>query len=294
VCAGNAVLLRGGTEIAGTNAVLGELFAEALRAAGLPAGMVRVLRDLDRAGLRALLRRDDAIDVLIPRGSPSLLDSCRAGSRIPMIAGGGGVNHQYVHSAADPDLAVDLVLDGALPEPEGCTALEAVLLDAAVAERFCRRLARRAGDPEVKALTLRVPPELAAGWFGALAIEPLAPVDLGREFLEPTIAVVPVSTMDEAIAHIHRYGSGHTESIVTGDAATADEFCRRVDAAAVVVNGSVRLHDGPTLGLGPEIAISTGRLHARGPVTLSDLMSHTWRIDGNNALRFRTDRKEPA
>jgi glutamate-5-semialdehyde dehydrogenase len=290
VCAGNAVLLRGGSEIAGTNAVLGELFAGALAEAGLPANLVQVLHDVDRAGLRDLLRRDDVIDVLLPRGSPSLLDSCRAISRIPMIVGGGGVNHQYVHAAADLELATRLVLDATLPEPEGCTALETLLLDDEIAEPFCRILGRHADEPDVKALTLRMDTDLIArlpvDTLGAIAVEPLAATDLGREFLEPTIALAPVSGPRAAVEHIERYGSRHTEGIVTRDRAVADEFCHAVDAAAVVVNGSVRLHDGPTLGLGSEIAISTGRLHARGPVTIADLMSHGWRVEGNGALRF--------
>ncbi len=291
VCAGNAVLLRGGTEIAATNKVLGDVFAEALSLAGLPAGMVQVLHDVDRAGLRELMRRDDAVDVLIPRGSPSLIDFCRRASPIPMIVGGGGVNHLYVHCAADAEMAVRLVLDGKLPEPEACTALETVLLDHAVADGFLEMLAKHATEPDVRPLVLRVcadlldrlPDDLTA----RIRCEPMADSDRGREFLDQTLAVGSVSGLDEAVAYIARYGSRHTEGIVTEDAGAADEFCRRVDAAAVVVNGSVRLHDGPTMGLGTEIAISTGRLHVRGPVTLETLMTYSWRIEGNGAVRFR-------
>jgi glutamate-5-semialdehyde dehydrogenase len=309
VCAGNAVLLRGGSEIVETNAALAAVIEDALAEAELPAGLAQVLVDLDRAGLRELLRRDDAVDVLLPRGSPSLVDSCRAISRIPMIVGGGGVNHQYVHADADLDLAVRLVLDGKLPEPEGCTALEAVLLDQPVVEPFCRLLPRLVGSaPAVPGsggvLELRAGPEAAAALAGpsaelngdrpAVRVRPLAPADLGREFLGPTLAVLAVDGLAGAVGHIDRYGSRHTESIVTQDPAVADEFCRLVDAAAVVVNGSVRLHDGPTLGLGSEMAISTGRLHVRGPVTVADLMSHSWRVDGNGAVRFGTQAGVPA
>jgi glutamate-5-semialdehyde dehydrogenase len=291
VCAGNSVLLRGGTEIAATNSVLGDVLSDALSAAGLPAGMVQVLHDLDRTRLRELLRRDDKIDVLIPRGSPSLVDSCRSLSRIPMIVGGGGVNHLYVHAAADLDLAVRLVLDGKLPEPEGCTALEAVLLDDVIARRFLRLLASRAAEPDVRALVLRASADIMALLPGELTaqirVEPLTTADFGREFLDPTLAIGSVAGLGAAIAHITNYGTQHTEGIVTQDRLTADEFCRRIDAAALVVNGSVRLHDGPTLGLGTEVAISTGRLHVRGPVTLSALMTHSWRVEGNGAVRFR-------
>ncbi len=292
VCAGNAVLLRGGSEIALTNQALGDVFTAALAAAGLPTGLVQVLHDLDRAGLRELMRRDDAIDVLIPRGSPSLVQSCRNISRIPMIVGGGGVNHLYVESSADMDLAVRLILDGKLPEPEGCTALEAVLVDRDVAPHFFEVLAKRVAEPGVTQLSLRVdadltgelPAELPAG----LRIEPLADSDYGREFLDTILAVMPTRGPDEAIAHIARWGTGHTETIVTGSPKVAQEFCERVDAAAVIVNGSPRLHDGPSMGIGDEIAISTGRLQVRGPVTLDALMTSSWRIDGNGAVRFRS------
>jgi glutamate-5-semialdehyde dehydrogenase len=351
VCAGNAVMLRGGAEIASTNRALAEVMPGALARAGLPEGMVQVLHDVDRPALRELLRRDDAIDVLIPRGSPSLLASCRALSRIPMITGGGGVNHMYVHSAADLDLAVRLLLDGKLPEPEGCTALEAVVLDAAIAGTFLERLTAglaaevctpqtgacepgtsetgsqpggsqpggsqaggsqaggsqaggsqaggsqaggsqaggsQAGAPLVLRVSADLLPRLPPALAGQVTVEPLTAADLGREFMCPVLAITCVPGPGEAIAHVNTYGTGHTEGIVTQDEQVADEFCRRVDAAAVVVNGSVRLHDGPALGLGTEIAISTGRLHVRGPVTLRALMTYGWRVDGNGASRFRS------
>src|SRR3989440_200258 len=203
VCSGNAAILRGSTEIAATNAVLGDVLAKALTDSELPEGMVQVLGDTDRNQFRQLLRRDDAIDLLIPRGSPSLVDYCRGATQIPVLVGGGGVNHLYVHDSADLVLAVRVV--------EG---------------------------------------------------------------------------VDEAIAHVRRHGSGHTEGIVSESAEAIERFCRQVDAAAVIVNGSLRLHDGPTMGLGAELAISTGRLHVRGPVTLSALVTHTWLIEGNGAVRF--------
>lgn len=292
-CVGNAILLRGGAEIARTNAALADVIAVALIMAGLPPGLVQVLPDLDRSALRELLRRDDAIDVLIPRGSPSLLDACRSLSRIPMIVGGGGVNHMYVHAAADLPLAVRLLLDSKLPEPEGCTALEMVLLDTAIADQFLDLLATRAADPGVRDLVLRLGADLLdrlpAALTERLTVEPLTEADLGREFLSHTLAVASVDGPDAAITHVVKYGTGHTEAIVTQDELVADEFCRKVDAAAVIVNGSVRLHDGPTLGLGTEILISTGRLHTRGPVTAGALMTYGWRVDGHGAVRFGDD-----
>jgi len=188
---------------------------------------------------------------------------------------------------------VRLLLDGKLPEPEGCTALEMVLLDSAIAGEFLDLLAARAADPGMDSLVLRVGADLLEGLPAALAerltVEPLTEADLGCEFLCHTLAVAGVDGPDAAIAHVTRYGTGHTDAIVTRDDLVAEEFCRKVDSAAVIVNGSVRLHDGPTLGLGTEIMISTGRLHARGPVTAGALMTYGWRVDGHGAVRFGDD-----
>jgi glutamate-5-semialdehyde dehydrogenase len=281
---GNAVLLRGGSEMARTDAVAAGVIRAALVAAGLPADLVTVLADPDRSAFRALLARSDAIDLLVPRGSPSLIDFCRRASTIPVLASGGGVNHLYVHRGADLDLAARITLDSKTPEPTACNALEMVLVDRPVAAQFHRALlaaANAAGIP------LEVHSDAAARPYtdGVVGVTPLGPHDAGREFLAATVAVRAVDGLDAAAAHIAEHGSGHTEGIVTGDAAVADAFVRRVDAAAVVVNGSLRLHDGPTLGLGPELSISTGRMHARGPVTLGDLLTHSLRVDAGGKLR---------
>ncbi|QKG18499.1 glutamate-5-semialdehyde dehydrogenase [Actinomadura verrucosospora] len=289
---GNAVLLRGGSEIAETNAAVGGVLRAALADAGLPEGLVTILDSGDRRQLRALLKRDDAIDVIIPRGGPSLIETCRTASRIPMITGGGGANHLYAHRTADPRTAAALTLDGKLPDPAACTALETVLVDEELAGAYLAALAEAAQAPDAGGLVLRVTDELAsrvpAGLAGHLDPTRLGPHDDGREYLDQTLAIRTVSGPQEAIAHIDRHGSGHTEGVLTADDAVAEEFCRRVDAAAVVVNGSLRLNDAPAMGLGAALAISTGRLHARGPVTLDRLYTHSWIIDGANAPRFRT------
>jgi glutamate-5-semialdehyde dehydrogenase len=287
VCSGNATILRGSTEIAATNAALGDVLDEALAESELPAGMVQVLGDADRNQFRELLRRDDAIDLVIPRGSPSLVDYCRTATRSPVIVGGGGVNHLYVHESADPELAVRLLLDSKLPEPAGCTALEMALVDEGAADAFLAELARRAAAGELGDLRLRVPEELIPDLPEELErVEPLADHDDGREYLDLVLALRVVDGVEEAIEHIRRHGTAHTEGIVAADAEAIERFCARVDAAAVIVNGSLRLHDGPTMGLGAELAISTGRLHVRGPVTIDALVTHTWRIEGNGAVRF--------
>lgn len=287
VAVGNAVLLRGGKEIARTNEALSVVAREALEAAGLPVHLVTVLDDPDRTQLRALLKRSDAVDVLIPRGSPSLIDYCRGASSIPVIASGGGVNHVYVHRSADLELAAEVALDSKLPEPTACNTAEMMLVDAEVAEDLVTAMVRAAerGDRQVTVrLDPRVPrPGAEAG--GPWRIEELREHDLGREFLDATIGVRAVEGLDEAVAHIRRHGSGHTEGVLAQDGDVSEEFTRRVDAAAIVVNGSLRLHDGPTLGLGSEISISTGRMHVRGPVTLGSLVTHSWVVEAQGTLR---------
>ncbi|MGZ3143715.1 glutamate-5-semialdehyde dehydrogenase [Lentzea chajnantorensis] len=265
VAVGNAVILRGGKEMALTNAELGRIAAEAAARAGLPEGVVQVITDHDRRVVRELLKRHDAIDVLIPRGSPSLIDYCLSASTIPVIASGGGVNHLYVDASADVDLAVSIALDSKLPEPTACNTLEMVLAHEDIAPALIEAF-EAARD----------------GW--ALKLE-LDPHDHGREFLDRTIALHRVSSVDDAVAHIRRYGSAHTEGIVASDREVVTRFLNTVDAAALVVNGSLRLHDGPTMALGPELSISTGRLHVRGPVGLSALLTHSWVIEGEGALR---------
>jgi glutamate-5-semialdehyde dehydrogenase len=265
VAVGNAVILRGGKEMARTNAELGRIAAEAAARAGLPDGVVQVVTDHDRRVVRELLKRHDVIDALIPRGSPSLIDYCLSASTIPVIASGGGVNHLYVDSSADVPLAVAIALDSKLPEPTACNTLEMVLAHEDIADELVAAL-EAARD----------------GW--ALKLD-LDAHDHGREFLDRTIALHRVSSVDDAVAHIRRYGSGHTEGIVASDRAVVTRFLNTVDAAALVVNGSLRLHDGPTMALGPELSISTGRLHVRGPVGLSALLTYSWVIEGEGALR---------
>lgn len=293
VVVGNAVLLRGGKEVAGTNTALARVARAALVDTGLPADLVTVLDDPNREQLRALLKRPDAVDVLIPRGSPSLVDYCRTASSIPVIASGGGVNHIYVHGSADLDLAAEIILDSKVPDPTACNTVETVLVDApaaaglvAAVERACRR-----GDRQ---LTIRLDPRVQGPRStGPCSVEPLREHDAGREFMDAVIGIRVVDGQLQALEHIRQYGSSHTEGVVAADPAVAEEFGQRVDAAAIVVNGSLRLHDGPTLGLGSEISISTGRLHVRGPVTLRSLVTSSLIVKADGALRGTAAMRQP-
>lgn len=282
VAVGNVVLLRGGTEIAATNAVFGDIAAEAVEAAGLPPGMVQVLTDGDRALVRQLLKRHDAIDALIPRGSPSLIDHCRTASTIPVIASGGGVNHLYVDASADIGLAARIALDSKLAEPTACNTLEMVLAHQHVAEELATRLVGLGAE---QPYTLRVHSDIAVAGGPGVDVRVLGPHDDGREFLDRTIGLRPVAGLDEAVEHIGRHGSRHTEGVVATRPDVVERFLQRVDAAALVVNGSLRLHDGPTMRLGPELSISTGRLHVRGPVGPAALLTYSWAIEGNGTVR---------
>lgn len=286
VVMGNAVLLRGGGEIAATNRALAPLVRESLDAAGLPRGLAQVLDDVDRSELRALLKRHDVIDAVVPRGGPSLVEFCRAASTVPVIASGGGVNHLYVHESADIELAARIVLDSKLPEPTACNTLETVLCDRIVLPHLVDAvigLARAQGER----CTVKLPAELWRVGDDVVTVEAYTEHDRGREFLDRTVGLLPVSDLDDAVDFIRGHGTGHTEGVVARDTTVLTRFCDRVDAAAIVVNGSLRLHDGPTMGLGPEISISTGRLHVRGPVDLTALTTHSWVIDAAGTLRGR-------
>ncbi|WP_223199214.1 glutamate-5-semialdehyde dehydrogenase [Solihabitans fulvus] len=280
VAVGNVAILRGGNEIAATNRALGAVITESLAAAGLPEGMATVLADTDRKLVRQLLARYDVIDALIPRGSPSLIDYCRTSSAIPVIASGGGVNHLYVDRSADLALAVEIALDSKLTEPTACNTVEMLLAHQDIAVELAESLLGRAED-----FALRLDPALVDRVAASPRCQPLEAHDDGREFLDRTLGLRAVAGPAEAVAHIRRHGSRHTEGVVATDRAVADRFLRDVDAAALVVNGSMRLHDGPTMGLGPELSISTGRLHVRGPVGLSALLTHSWAIEGRGAIR---------
>lgn len=287
VAVGNAVLLRGGKESAATDAALATAVETALTAAGLPAGLVTVMEDPDRSLMKAVLARPDQVDVLIPRGSPSLIDYCRTASSIPLIASGGGVNHLYVHRSADLELAARATLNSKVPEPAGCTSVEMVLVDQEVAADYLATVLAECERQDAR-LTIRLDSSMAgptASGDSPWRTEPLEPHDLGREFLDPVIGLRPVPGLAEAAEHIRAYGSRHTEGILAQDAQVSRQFARLVDAAMIVVNGSLRLHDGPKLGLGSEISIATGRLHVRGPVTLGALVTSTWVVEANGELR---------
>ncbi|MGK4004855.1 glutamate-5-semialdehyde dehydrogenase [Sorangium sp. So ce1036] len=275
---GNAAILRGGKEAARSNAALGALLADAVRSAGLPAEAVQIVPSLDREATRLLLGMTGLIDLAIPRGGEGLIRFVAENARVPVIQHYKGVNHLYADAGCDLDMALRLVENGKLQRPGVCNALECLLVHESVAEPLLARVAALAD----RGLELR-------GDEATCALVPSArrasEDDYGREFLAPILAVRVVRSLDEALEHIARYGSTHTEVICTPRYDHAQRFLREVDASCVLVNASSRFNDGGELGLGAEIGISTTKLHAYGPMGLASLTALKWIAYGEGQTR---------
>lgn len=276
--AGSAALLKGGKEAAHSNDALIAAIQAALAEAGLPAEAVQSVPG-GRAGAAALMRAVGLVDCLIPRGGAGLIRSVVESSRVPVIETGAGVCHVYVDAAADPDMAEDIIVNAKTTGPATCNAAETLLVHRDIAQRFLPRAAARLrelgvevrGDDETRRL---VP------WAKA-AVED----DWAAEYLDLILSVRVVDSLDEALAHIARYGTKHSEAIVTADAQAAGRFQAEVDAAAVYWNASTRFTDGGEFGFGAEIGISTQKLHARGPMGLREITSYKYVITGNGQVR---------
>lgn len=264
---GNAVLLRGSSSAAHSNAALVDSLRAALLAEGLDADAVQLLPSHDRASVTHLIQARGLVDVVIPRGGAGLIDAVVRDAQVPTIETGVGNCHVYVHSAADLDMAEAILLNAKTRRPSVCNAAESLLVDAAIAEHAVPRLTAALEDAGV---TVHADP---------------TDEELRTEFLSLDIALAVVDGVDAAIAHVNEYGSGHTEAIVTTDLAAAQRFSERVDAAAVMVNASTAFTDGEQFGFGAEIGISTQKLHARGPMGLPELTSTKWIVWGDGHTR---------
>jgi glutamate-5-semialdehyde dehydrogenase len=275
--AGNAVILRGGSEAHATNEALADVIAPCLAEAGLPRDAVQIVPFTDRDGVRAIVQCT-GIDLAIPRGGEALIRFVTENARIPVVQHYKGVCHLFLDAGADVEMAVRLAVDGKLSRPGVCNALECLLVDASDAGRIL--------PPVAKAL-LAKGCELRGCERTRAIVEakPARDDDWGQEFLAPILAVRIVDGLDGALAHVARYGSGHTESICTRNDAHAARWRSEVDAACVVVNASTRFHDGGELGLGAELGIATSRLHWRGPMGLESLTTMKWVIDGEGQTR---------
>lgn len=277
--AGNAVILRGGSEAIHSNTAIATALHEALHAHGLPAATVTLVEDLRRDTMVELLQLTDIVDLAIPRGGEGLIRFVAEHARVPVIKHYKGVCHLYVDRAADLDLALDLLIDGKTSRPGVCNALETLLVHRDVAADFLPRAAQALRERGVE-------------WRGDAASRALVPDmhaasedDYAAEFLDLILAVRVVDDLDEAIAHIRRYGSDHTEVIATRDEAAAQRFVQAVRSAVVMVNASSRFSDGGELGLGAEIGISTTRLHAYGPMGAESLTVERFVVRGEGQVR---------
>jgi glutamate-5-semialdehyde dehydrogenase len=275
---GNAVVLRGGKEAARSNAALGALIEGAVRSAGLPADAVQILPSLDREATKVLIGLSGMIDLAIPRGGEGLIRFVAEHARVPVIQHYKGVNHLYVDAESDLEMALRLVDNGKLQRPGVCNALECLL----VHERVAAPLLAKVEALIARGLEIRGDAATCALVSSARRAEE---DDYGREFLAPVLAVRVVRSLDEALDHIARYGSTHTEAICTSRYDHAQRFLREVDASCVLVNASTRFNDGGELGLGAEIGISTTKLHAYGPMGLASLTALKWIAYGEGQTR---------
>lgn len=276
----NAVVLRGGSEAAHSNRALGRAIRRGLSRAGLPEDAVQVMASTDREAMRLLLQQEEHIDLVIPRGGEGLIHFVAEHSRIPVLKHYKGVCHLYVHERADLDMALAIAENAKVQRPGVCNAIETILVDRAVASRFvpalCKRFATLGveirGDDDTRAL---------GGSRVAVATE----ADYGTEYLALIVTMCVVDDFDDAVAHIERYGSNHTESIITEDQEVAERFLREVNSSTVMVNASTRFADGGQLGLGAEIGISTTKMHAYGPMGAEGLTTTKFVVRGSGQVR---------
>ncbi len=281
---GNAVVLRGGKEAIHSNTALTTLVRDAMASAGVTPEAVQFITDTDRAVVDQMIRLNEYLDLFIPRGGERFISYVRDNATVPAVTGGIGVVHTYVDETADAEDAAAIVFNAKVQRPSVCNALDTLLIHPAAAARMLPDIASRltAAGVELRcdqrALSLLGPVD-------ERQVKAAAEEDFGREFIALVMSVRVVDSLDEALEHIETYGSGHTEAIVTGDDAAAARFVDEVDAAVVMVNTSTRFNDGGQFGLGTEVAISTNKLHARGPMGLRELTSYKWVALGTGQVR---------
>ncbi len=281
---GNAIILRGGREAIHSNSALARLIQEASIRAGVPDGAVQFVENTDRALVNHLLKMGDIIDLLVPRGGAELIKFVTENATMPVVSGGVGVCHTYVDKSANVDKAVAIAFNAKVQRPTVCNALDTLLVHADIAQRYLPLVAAEWAKAGVemhcdeRALSILQS-------YPSLKLVPATDEDWGKEFLSLVAAVKVVDSLDEALEHIERYGSGHSEAIVTEEYEAAMRFLNEVDAACVYVNASTRFTDGGQFGLGAEVGISTQKFHARGPLGLKELTTYKWIIFGSGQVR---------
>jgi glutamate-5-semialdehyde dehydrogenase len=276
---GNAVVLRGGSAAENTNRVLVDVLQAAIAEEGLPPESIQTIDEFGRDGARDLMQARGMVDVLIPRGSAELINTVVTESRVPVIETGAGVVHVYLDESADVDVAIDIVHNSKVQRPSVCNALETLLVHESAADRLLPPVLARL---RASGVTIHADDRARAIFADAV---PANEEDWSTEYMSLDLAVKVVSDLDEAMDHIQRYSTHHTESIVTNDLGRAERFLAEVDSAVVMVNASTRFTDGGEFGFGAEVGISTQKLHARGPMGLPELTSTKWVVRGSGQVR---------
>ncbi|MCV6605096.1 MAG: glutamate-5-semialdehyde dehydrogenase, partial [Porticoccaceae bacterium] len=275
---GNAAILRGGSEAFHSNCAIAECIAAGLRAAQLPEAAVQLVATTDRAAVGQLIAMPDCVDVIIPRGGRGLIERISNDARVPVIKHLDGICHVYIDADADLEKAFNISVNAKTHRYGVCNAMETLLVAEPVAAQLLPRLAQAYGE---KGVELRGCPRTAE----LVACNPASEQDWATEYLAPVLSIRAVADVDEAMDHIARYSSGHTESIVTENYSTGRRFLAEVDSSSVMINASTRFADGFEYGLGAEIGISTDKFHARGPVGLEGLTSQKWVVFGDGNVR---------
>lgn len=275
---GNAAALRGGSAAENTNRILVEIIQNGLTKAGLPADSVQTIDPFGREGATAMMQARGLVDVLIPRGSASLIHAVVNESKVPVIETGDGVVHIYVDSEVDQDIVAPIVVNSKAQRPSVCNSLETLLIHEAVAEKLLPQISRALSEAGVTVHGCERTQQI-------ISCTPATEEDWSTEYLSLDLSVKVVMNLDEALAHIAKYSTHHTESILTNIQANADRFLSEVDSAVVMVNASTRFTDGGEFGFGAEVGISTQKLHARGPMGLRELTSTKWLVRGSGQVR---------
>ena len=276
---GNAIILRGGSEAINSNKILAKIISSAGESAGMPVGAITFIDVVDRAAVSEMIKLDNYIDLLIPRGSGKMIEFIKQHSTIPILSHGSGLCHTYIDKAADIDMAIKVTINAKCQRPGVCNATETVLIHRDIANKVLPNLCKQffEHDTEVRGckLTKVIVPE----------VKDATEEDWATEYHDNIVSIKVVNSLEEAINHINRYGSKHSDSIITNDKQRAERFLKEVDSAAVFHNVSTRLHDGGVFGLGAEIGISTGKLHARGAMGARELTSTKFVVRGNGNIR---------
>ncbi|MGO4474137.1 glutamate-5-semialdehyde dehydrogenase [Arthrobacter sp. M-10] len=277
---GNAVILRGGSAAAHTNAALVTILRDALESVGLPADAVQSVDEFGREGANVLMRARGRVDVLIPRGGRDLIQTVVNNSSVPVIETGEGNVHIFIDESASEEMAVDILLNAKTQRPSVCNTVETLLVHSKSTVLPAVAAALRSAG-----VTLHVDSRIEAALSGSVDTVPADDVDWATEYMDLDLAVAMVDNLDEAVSHIRKWSTGHTEAILTNNLANAEKFIADIDSAAVIVNASTRFTDGGELGLGAEVGISTQKLHARGPMGLTELTTTKWIVQGEGQVR---------